>query len=55
VRINPKFVEASYHLGEVYEVLQQKDKAIQAYQAVIANGGDTDWVRQAQTRIDALK
>jgi Flp pilus assembly protein TadD len=55
VRLNPKFVEASFHLGEVYETLQQKDKAIAAYQAVIANGGDTDWVRQAQTRIDALK
>jgi tetratricopeptide (TPR) repeat protein len=54
VRLNPKFVEASFHLGEVYETLQQKDKAVQAYQAVIANGADTDWARQAQTRIDGL-
>ena len=35
-------------------VLIKPDKTAD-FEAVIANGGDTDWVRQAQTRIDALK
>jgi TolA-binding protein len=48
-------VEASFHLGGVYETLQQRDNAIRAYQQVIANGPDTDWARNAQQRIEALR
>jgi len=58
VAANPKFVEAWFHLGEVYQTMQSTENARDAFQNCIKNAPADDsgkqWAQEAQKRLDAL-
>jgi cytochrome c-type biogenesis protein CcmH/NrfG len=56
IKLNPKYVEASYHLGDLYEKQGKKPEAITAYTYVIQNSSaPTDfWASRASERLRAL-
>jgi Tfp pilus assembly protein PilF len=58
VAANPKFVEAWFHLGEVYQSMQSTDSARDAFQNCIKNAPADDsgqhWAQEAQKRLDTL-
>ena len=53
---DPKFNEARYHRGEIFEALGQKTNAIVAYQATVAASTRKDdfWTQRAISRIREL-
>ncbi|MEI7553986.1 DUF2298 domain-containing protein [Candidatus Chlorohelix sp.] len=56
LQLNPKFVEAAYHLGEFYEKLNKRQEAINAYNYVMQNAPNTNdfWANRSADRIRVL-
>jgi tetratricopeptide (TPR) repeat protein len=57
LQLTPQFVEAAYHLGEMYEKLGNTAEAIKSYEKTVSNAPNaTDfWAARASERLRILK
>lgn len=57
LKVDARFVEAAYHIGELYEAQNKSKEARVAYQRTIDNAPEATnfWAKRATERIATLK